>query len=1438
MASDGTIKISTELDSKAAESAMSRFSGIAKAGVKGVSIAVGAVSAALSAAGGYAIKTGIDFESAFAGVTKTVDATDSELAEFRQGIRDMAKDMPQSASQIAEVAEAAGQLGIQNENILSFTEVMSNLGVATNMSAIEAATALARLANITQMPQENFDRLGSTIVALGNNLATTESEITEMGLRLAGAGKQVGMSEDQILGLAGALSSVGIEADAGGSSVSTVMAKIQLAVEQGGESLEQFADVAGMSSSEFKQAFEEDAAHALVSFVDGLGTMEERGKSAIGTLDDMEITEIRQRDALLRLAGAGDVLAESLDIASEAWKENTALTKEAEQRYETMESRLQILKNNVADLGITFYDSIRDPLKSTVDEGIVYVDKLSAAFGEGGLKSAVSAAGGIFADLAADVASHAPDMVNSAVQFINAFASGLYENRGQIMSAAGDIAVALGEGLAVLLPSSVSGPVRSAVKEIGDSFKDGGLRSAVSTVSTAFKNFSSAAGNLAKTTLPPLTKTLDLVSGNLDLVASSAAAAFAAFKGHKQITSATSALNKGIKAWKAAEKAVDAYHAAQLLAMESGTACTATLTVGQAVVGLFTSKVDMATKAQTLWNAVMTAFGGPVGLAITAIGALAAGLGAYILTTDRASVSQGGLTEKQKESIEASRESIRNIQEEAAARQKNIDASTAEMENAEMLWGELQKCVDANGQVKAGYEARAEYITGALSSALGMEISLTDGIIDNYGELEGSIYDVIAAKKAEAMLNAMQADYDEARKNERKATKDFAAALDEVNSKKEKLAELKAELAAEEESAIERYAETGQIVKEYSGKYRELQEEIAKVNGELETNQATLDEASEALKNNQDAMSDYETMLEAAMTKNTETINNAMVTIQSGIDTTLEAGSEAALQQAQEFGATLMTMLEAQAAGMEEATQETVDGAAESMALSINEISASSENMKALLESVGTDGAVKMLMAFQNADLSGNLSTEAQSGMQAMIAVMAGMEGELSQESKNALDSFISGFDSLEEESKTVWSQAWYGALEGLEGFETLKDPATEGADAFLESLKEALMVQSPSRAVKEIFSYVWPGAQEGLQEGQEELSATGTSVIQSFLNTLSESSIFEGARQIGYNIMSFFGIGVGSQIENSRMQGKANADSANSGAGSVDPTPTGSKFGGLLGGGIGSTVGALFTQGKSIADSAKSGAGSVDPTPTGNKFTSDYANAIASKAVESIRAGHKIATDAEGSSGLRSVDTSGAGYDFGAGFGGGVTSAIQAAVSAAYNLASRALSTIKSTLGIKSPSRETRKVGGFFGEGFELGIKDEEASVRKATEALSETALQSLDTDALMERIKSIDVAGVMDQIDSALSDVNLRISDRITSKLEIADRAEAQKLECSLSQSDIERLAKATGKMVGAVISEKFKDIGVYMDSKQVGRLVTPAVNDELGKLERRKT
>lgn len=316
------------------------------------------ITAPIAGAGVAAGKASIDFESAFAGVEKTVDATEQELERFEQGIRDMAKEIPAAATAIAGIAESAGQLGVKNSAILGFTRTMADLGVATNMAGDQAATALARLANITQMPQENFDRLGSTVVALGNTLAATESEIVDMALRLAGAGDQIGLTEAQILAFAGALSSVGIQAEMGGSAFSRVMVDMANAVAMGGAGLNNFAEVAGMSSSAFSEAFKRDAAGALIAFTEGLGRMSEAGENTFAVLEELGFSEVLIRDTLLRASGAGDLFRQSLENGSKAWEENTALTTEANARYETTASQLQILKNNLTDTAITLGDAL------------------------------------------------------------------------------------------------------------------------------------------------------------------------------------------------------------------------------------------------------------------------------------------------------------------------------------------------------------------------------------------------------------------------------------------------------------------------------------------------------------------------------------------------------------------------------------------------------------------------------------------------------------------------------------------------------------------------------------------------------------------------------------------------------------------------------------------------------------------------------------------------------------------------------------------------------------------------------------------------------------------------------------------------------------------------------------------------------------------------
>lgn len=329
---------------------------------------------ALAAGGVASAKFAIDFEDSFAGVKKTVDATPEQLAKIKQGIIDLSTTgidgrgaIPQTTTELNELAAAGGQLGISQENIIDFTEVMAQMGSATNLVGEEGAATLARFQNVMGVGQNEIRNIGSAIVDLGNHSATTESEIAEMALRMGKYGSSVRMSAADVLGYSAALSSLGIEAQMGGSAIGRTWLSIEKAVANGGEGLKAFAKYSGKSAEEFKEQWNTDSSGAFNGLLKGLQSAE----NLTVALDDLGINNTQDIQAMMALVNGYDLVTESVNRSNTAYQENTALQEEFNAKNETTASKLANTKNNIIEaarsIGETMLPSIKDASTTVAD---------------------------------------------------------------------------------------------------------------------------------------------------------------------------------------------------------------------------------------------------------------------------------------------------------------------------------------------------------------------------------------------------------------------------------------------------------------------------------------------------------------------------------------------------------------------------------------------------------------------------------------------------------------------------------------------------------------------------------------------------------------------------------------------------------------------------------------------------------------------------------------------------------------------------------------------------------------------------------------------------------------------------------------------------------------------------------------------------------------
>lgn len=339
------------------------------------------IGSAATAAAGLTAKAAIDFEDAFIGVRKTVEAPIGTNANdffnsLKQDIFDMSSEVSSSLEAIAGVYEIGGQLGIEAENLTSFSRSMIDIANSTNLTEEAASVGFARLANITKTAQTEFSNLGSSVVSLGNNLATSESEILDITQNIALAGTNAGISAPQLLGWGGAMKSLGLEAASAGTAFSRFTNDVVRNVANGGGELEVLAKTAGMTAADFKKSFETDASGAIQTFLAGLGKMGSAEQLAV--FDALDIAQMREIETLGALANNQELVAKALNLSTTAYVENTALSDEAAQRYAGLKSQLGMFRNELSKVAIVVGEALMPSIRNLLDWIKPIVQKFAA----------------------------------------------------------------------------------------------------------------------------------------------------------------------------------------------------------------------------------------------------------------------------------------------------------------------------------------------------------------------------------------------------------------------------------------------------------------------------------------------------------------------------------------------------------------------------------------------------------------------------------------------------------------------------------------------------------------------------------------------------------------------------------------------------------------------------------------------------------------------------------------------------------------------------------------------------------------------------------------------------------------------------------------------------------------------------------------------------
>lgn len=1075
MAYDGSIKIDTKVDTGGFSSGVEKMKSIASKGVSAMTTAFAAVTAGIAAGGTAAATVGSSFEAAMSKVSAISGSTGKDLQSLTDKAKEMGAKTKFSASESAEALQYMAMAGWDTKSMLDGIDGIMSLAAADGLDLATTSDIVTDALTAFGLKASDSTHFADVLAKASSSANTNVSMLGESFKYVAPLAGTMGYSVEDVSLALGLMANASVKGSMAGTSLKTALSNLASPTQQMAEVMEKY----GISIS--------DTEGNALPLIDVLKQLREKFGGLSETEQTAAASTLFGKEAMsgmLAIVNASDSdfkkLTENINNADGA----------AQSMADTMQDNLQgqitILKSALEGLGIEIYEGMQAPLKDAAIEAQGYVNRLTEAFTDGGLTGLIEEAGDIFGELAVKAAEAAPKMVDAAIKFIQSFVDGVAKNSDKLASAAvkiietiisgvtnaapklitaaKTIISAIVDNLVKLLPSEIQKPVKEAVNTIKKSFEDGGIRRAINTVKTVLSNLAKVATNLAKAVLPPLAKVVDLVANNLDKLLPLAVSVYTAYKSWKIISTITSL----ISAHTAAVTAESLAEAASL----------GTITLKQIAVGALTGEITLATAAQYAWNAAMNA--NPIGIVITAVAALAAGIGAMSMTMGEGT---------------SATDELKQAQEELATANENLGSSYEEIGN---------KFSDFYTEIEN---------SGSIFDNFNEKILISDdekqALADNMDSVQGEITEI--ARKA--------AD------ERRELTGSEIQRLDELFQKMHELSEQELALEEAKQGVVTTQAKalndaSGISLEEYTQRSQKL------VNSAEETRTAVIDKAYEQY-TEEVALLDLrlQTDSEYSEKEHKADVEAAEKRYQDAIDAAnKEAGDTLAiLQQGYYDRADVLkeSTDELKKLNQEEYNEEwehtarlgdiqddyeeklkEVNNSTMNESLKMNERTRLLNEKEQAEEEENTRYAkkIKEIRNSQQKILDDENYRNQVAGFTSLEAVYETYTGKTGKHSEEIVSAFFTPMENMPKDTKEKFQSAVDGAIKGLdERKDTLFYKAAEIAGGFINTFKKMFNINSPSRVFKKIFKYVIEGGEVGVDDEAPKLYKQADDVASTF---------------------------------------------------------------------------------------------------------------------------------------------------------------------------------------------------------------------------------------------------------------------------------------------------------------------------------------------------